>query len=377
MSALIRSVLLAVAWFALNACSQLAQEAPANDALSTATEQKVQALIDQTITENGVAGYAIALLADGELVYETLGGFANIEHEVPITPQSRFQIYSASKLFFNMALLQQIEHGVLEPDATLGRYLTDLPEDWLNLTVRQTWSHMTGTSDILDLRGMEPTAAAALASVIDIPLKFPAGTQTEYNQTNYLLLKMVFEEVTKTDYRDYLRKEILEPVGLTALPLGDLNLAAPNLTTNYEAHNYEDGKLGRRSITFPPYVYTSAGINITLGEFVAWWRAVLNEEYVSKETLDTFWKPVLRLDGSPSYRSNGWERQHQKGVLRIGHGGGARIHLFHYIPDAAPEHSVTIIFLNNGGRAFFDHRAFGDDLAAILLKRLSHRTSDQ
>lgn len=106
MSALIRSVLAAIVWSALNACAQLAQEAPATGALSTATEQKLQALIDETITENDVAGYAIALLADGKLVYETLGGFANIEHQLPITPQSRFQIYSASKLFFNMGLCQ-------------------------------------------------------------------------------------------------------------------------------------------------------------------------------------------------------------------------------------------------------------------------------
>jgi len=312
-------------------------------------------------------GYSIALLQDGELVFKTHGGFANIEHNVAISAKSRYQIYSASKLFFNVALMQLVERGELDPDAPLGRYLPDLPETWAALTIRQTWSHMTGTTDILDLNGMEPTAKEALQSVIDIPLKFTPGTQTEYNQTNFLLLKNVFEGITGTDYQDYLEDTLLAPIGIDGIPLGDLSLVAPNLTTNYEAHGYEDGQLGRRSLKFPAYVYTSAGMNITLDEFVTWWQALLNEQYIKKETLKKFWEPVLRDDGSPSYRSNGWERKHENGLLRIGHGGGSRIHLFHYIADARPERSVTVIFLNNGGSRYFDHRAFACNLASTLL----------
>jgi len=263
--------------------------------------------------------------------------------------------------------MQLIERGELDPEASLGRYLSDLPDAWAALSIRQIWSQMTGTTDILDLNGMEPTAEEALQSVIDIPLKFIPGTQTEYNQTNFLLLKMVFEEITKTDYQSYLKDHLLAPVGIVDLPLGDLSLAVPNLTTNYESHGHEDGKLGRRMIKFPPYVYTSAGVNITLDEFAVWWQAVLNEEFMTAETLKRFWEPVFRNDGSLSYRSNGWERQHEGGLLRIGHGGGARIHLFHFIPDANPERSVTIIFLNNGGSVYFDHRGFGDALAHIIL----------
>lgn len=334
--------------------------------LPAETTETVQALIDKTIAEQGVAGHSIGLMQDGELVFKTHGGFANIEHQVPITPDSRYQIYSASKLFFNVALMQLIERGELDPDAPLRRYLPDLTDSWAALTFRQTWSHMTGTTDILDLNGMEPTAEEALQSVIDIPLTFTPGTQTAYNQTNFLLLKNVFERITGTGYQDYLEEEILAPIGIDAIPFGDLSLVAPNLTTNYEKHGFEDGKLGRRSIKFPPYVYTSAGI--TLDEFATWWQAVLSEQYVKRNTLEEFWEPVVRDDGSASYRSNGWERLHENGMLRIGHGGGARIHLFHYIPDATPEKSATVIFLNNGGANYFDHRNFGDALADTLIR---------
>lgn len=336
--------------------------------LPAETVETIQALIEHTIAEQGVAGYSIGLLQDGELVFKTHGGFANIEHQLPISSDSRYQIYSASKLFFNVALMQLIEQGDLDPDAPLGRYLSDLPDTWATLTVRQTWSHMTGTTDILDLNGMEPTAEQALQSVIDIPLTFTPGTQTAYNQTNFLLLKNVFETITGTDYQDYLEEVLLAPIGIDNIPFGDLSLVAPNLTTNYENHGFEAGRLGRRSIKFPPYVYTSAGINITLDEFATWWHAVLDEQYIKKETLTKFWKPVLRSDGSASYRSNGWERQHENGVLRIGHGGGSRIHLFHYIRDIAPDRSVTVIFLNNGGTNYFDHRRFGGDLANALTQ---------
>lgn len=54
-------------------------------------------------------------------------------------------------------------------------------------------------------------------------------------------------------------------------------------------------------------------------------------------------------------------------MLRVGHGGGSRIHLFHYIPDATPDQTATVVFLNNGGKTYFDHRGFGDQLAEIVL----------
>jgi len=365
----IRLFSLCLVAFALSGHAQPEPQLTNGSRFPAKTTELVQDLINETTTKNNVVGYSIGILENAELKFTAHGGFANIEHQVPITPSSRYQIYSASKLFFNVALMQLIERGELDPDTLLGSYLPDLPDTWANLTIRQIWSHMTGTTDILDLTGMEPTQEDALQSVIDIPLKFIPGTQTDYNQTNFLLLKMVFEEITKVDYQAYLKEHLLAPVGIADIPLGDLSLAAPNLTTNYESHGHEEGKLGRRMIKFPPYVYTSAGVNIALDEFTIWWQAVLNEQFVTAETLKHFWQPVFRNDGSPSSRSNGWERKQENGLLRIGHGGGARIHLFHFIPDTDPQHSVTVIFLNNGASTYFDHRSFGDALAKIVLER--------
>lgn len=237
---------------------------------------------------------------------------------------------------------------------------------------------MTGTTDIFDLNGMEPTAEEALKSVINIPLRFKPGTKSEYNQTNFLLLKMVFESVAKVDYQTYLQEQLLKQAGIEDLLLGDLSLAAPKLTNNYEPHKFEDGRLGRRTLNFPPYIYTSAGINISLNEFIIWWKAVLSGDLVKKQTLSDFWQPIRFPDGSISSRSNGWERQHKDGLLRVGHGGGARVHLLHYIPDEQPEQSATVIFLNNGAfTPYFDHREFGDKLAKIVLQRdISKKTPD-
>jgi len=65
------------------------------------------------------------------VVYKTYGGDANVEFSVPISEDSRFQIYSASKLFFNVALMQLIESDRLDPNDLLNVHLDQLPEDWL------------------------------------------------------------------------------------------------------------------------------------------------------------------------------------------------------------------------------------------------------
>lgn len=365
----LKTLAVSCAILSLSACA--AQETDPADqsgmSVDAALEQSLSAVIDETIKANGVVGFSIAIMRNNDVVFETHGGLANVEHNVPISPDSRYQIYSASKLFFNVALMQLIESGELEADANLETYLPDLPETWAKLTVRQTWSHMTGTTDILDLTGMESTQEEALASVIDIPLTFEPGSKTAYNQTNFLLLKMIFERITGDSYQTYLQDNLLVPAGIGPIPMGDLSLVAPNLTTNYEGHAYEADTLGRRMIKFPPYVYTSAGINITMSEFVTWWQALMNGAFITGETLEEFWQPVLRNDGSVTHRSNGWERVQLDDMLRIGHGGGSRIHLFHYISDATPDNTATVVFLNNGGQNFFDHRGFGDRLASIVL----------
>ncbi len=367
---IIRTFLLLTAFY-LSGCgnSQLSNKETYWSTMPMAKKSAIHSLVEDTMTDNSVVGYSIGILQNGELTYKVHGGLSNIETQAPIISESRYQIYSATKMFFNIALMQLIERGDLEVDATLGTYLSDLPETWADITIKQAWSHMTGITDILDLNGMEPTAEEALKSVMDIPLRFSPGSKTEYNQTNFLLLREVFESITKTKYETYLKNELLKPVGIEGLPLGDLNIVASNLTTNYEGHRYEVGQLGRRSLSFPPYIYTSAGINISLNELITWWQAVLSGELVKVETLKKFWAPVFLNDGSVSERSFGWERQYSNNVLRIGHGGGARVHLFHYIPETNPEQSATIIFLNNGAPTpYFDHRKFGDTLSKIVLE---------
>jgi len=286
---IIRSTALYLTVFGFVSCGGTDNSQPINwSVLPTETTHAIQSLIDETVSSS----------------FETYGGYANIEHQVPISPDSRYQIYSATKIFFNVALMQLIERGELDPDETLGNFLPNLPDAWKAITIRQAWSHTTGLTDIFLLNGMESTEEEALQRVINNPLKFSPGAETEYNQTNFLLLKMVFETITKTDYQTYLKNNLLTPVGTDSVILGDTSFVAPNLTTSYEGHPYEVGKLGRRAINFPPYVYTSAGVNISLNEFWSWRRRsgspfplhsrcearAISDSYISKQ-----WCPYALL----------------------------------------------------------------------------------
>ncbi len=333
--------------------------------LSDEESDRLRAIIADTTSRNGVVGHSVAILSHGKLVYEARGGFSNIELQVPTSNEDRYQIYSATKLFFNVALMQLVEDGRLNADLPLSHYLDDLSDRWGMITVRQAWSHMTGTPDILGNTGTNQEVT--LASISGKPLEFEPGSSTQYNQTNFLLLKFVFESIAGQSYQSYLEEYVLAPAGLAEMPFGDLSLVAPNIVSHYERSNRDVSALRRRSLTFPPFLYTSAGINITLEEFVRWFQMLLNGRFVSVETLQQHWNAVLQNDGTPSYRSNGWERIKRNGVLRIGHGGGGRIHLFHFVPDSDPSNTITIFYLDNGGIEVFDHRRLADRLANNLI----------
>lgn len=74
--------------------------------MNNAKTDAVNELVNSTVVENKIVGYSIAILRDSELIYKKNGGFANFESQTPISSDSRYQIYSATKIFFNIAFMQ-------------------------------------------------------------------------------------------------------------------------------------------------------------------------------------------------------------------------------------------------------------------------------
>jgi CubicO group peptidase (beta-lactamase class C family) len=231
-------------------------------------------------------GAAIAVIKDGAVVYKRGYGSANLEYNVPITPQTVFHVASVSKQFTAFAVTLLASQGKLSLDDDIRKHLPEVPDFGKKITVRQLIHHTSGLRDQWTLLGM---AGWRLDDVItkehilkmvrhQKELNFDPGAENLYSNTGYTLLAVIAERVSGQSFRDYTEANIFKPLGMTnthfhddherivknraysytsagssggfkAAPLNYANVGATSLFTTAEdlarwVINYEDKKVG-------------------------------------------------------------------------------------------------------------------------------------
>ena len=106
-------------------------------------------LVRRAMLEQGIPGAVVAVMKDGELVWSEGMGYADVENDVPCTPDTLMRIASISKPLTVVALLQLWQKGLVDLDAPVQRYVPEFPEkeykgEKVVITTRQLLSHMAG-----------------------------------------------------------------------------------------------------------------------------------------------------------------------------------------------------------------------------------------
>ena len=126
---------------------------------NTAEEKKTVAVdeIFVDLTKAGSPGCALGVYRDGKMVYSKGYGLANLEQNVPITPQSVFDIGSTSKQFTAASILLLEKQGKLSINDDVRKYIPELPEYGQKVTILHLLNHTSGLRDyltLMDLAGM-------------------------------------------------------------------------------------------------------------------------------------------------------------------------------------------------------------------------------
>ncbi len=114
------------------------------------TNQDVQKYAVSTLALQKVPGAAIAVVRKGKVLDEIIYGSANLQLDVPVSRQTRFQLASVTKVFSIIALLQLEQAGKLNLEDPVSKYLSDLPPSWRGVTLRELATHTSGLPDIID-----------------------------------------------------------------------------------------------------------------------------------------------------------------------------------------------------------------------------------
>jgi len=99
-------------------------------------------------------GASVAVVHDGEIVYQRGYGMSNLEHGVPITANSIFHVASISKQFTDMCIAMLALEGRLGLDDDVRQYVPELPSYGDTITLRHLIHHTSGLRDQWDLLGL-------------------------------------------------------------------------------------------------------------------------------------------------------------------------------------------------------------------------------
>jgi CubicO group peptidase (beta-lactamase class C family) len=173
------------------------------------------------LSRSQVPGAAVALVRDGQVAWTGGYGQADPARRVPVTPETVFQVGSISKSVTAWGVLRLVDKGLLDLDAPVQRYLTrwHLPASSFDpdeITVRRLLNHSAGLSrhgypglpPDVPLLSLEESLAAL--RIIAKP-----GAGYLYSGGGYTVLQLVIEEITGEAFATYMRREVLDPLGMT------------------------------------------------------------------------------------------------------------------------------------------------------------------
>ena len=174
-------------------------------------------------------GCALAVINDGRIIYKRGYGMANLEHNIPISPNTIFDTGSVSKQFTAMSVLLLAEQGKLSLDDDIRKYLPEIPRYETPITIRHLIHHTSGLRDYLTLmalRGERDDDFYVDEEVVDLiarqkQLNFKPGDQWLYSNSGYFLLSQIVKRASGKSLRQFADENIFKPLGMKSTHFND------------------------------------------------------------------------------------------------------------------------------------------------------------
>ncbi len=175
-------------------------------------------------------GCTCAVMRDGEVVYSRAFGMANLEHDVPLTPQSVFHVASASKQFTAASIALLALRGQLSLDDDIRTYLPEMADFGDTIRIRHLVHHTSGIrgySVLAYFSGWNPSRdpinnARTLALLSrQRTLNLRPGEEYLYSNSGYVLLAEIVRRVSGESLREFAEENIFGPLGMANTQFGD------------------------------------------------------------------------------------------------------------------------------------------------------------
>ncbi len=322
---------------------------------------KLDAVAKAYADKKGFMG-SVLVAKGGAVLLEKSYGMADIEWDVPNTPDAKFRLGSITKQFTATAILQLQERGKLSVDDPIAKYVENAPAAWKGITIHHLLTHTSGIPSYTDFPEFQkPNFMRVPLSPLEIvmlskdkPLDFQPGENWKYDNTGYVLLGYIIEKVTGEKYGDYLQKNVFGPLDMKDSGYDRTETVLRHRAGGYHWDNNRHVNAGFIDMSLP---HAAGSLYSTVRDLYRWDRSLYTEKVLSKKSLDRMFTPVKNDYGY------GWVITHAQGRTRIGHGGG--INGFSTVIIRYPEADAAVIVLSNVDNG--DANGVGSRLANVLF----------
>jgi CubicO group peptidase (beta-lactamase class C family) len=330
----------------------------AEDKLASRIGNFLNALVEQ----DRYSG-SILVAKDGKVVISQGYGMANLEHEVPNMPQTKFRLGSITKQFTAMAILQLQQQGKLNVQDPICQYIFHCPAAWQPIRIHHLLTHTSGIHDFTVASGYTEfkkqfsTPNDIIDRFRDLPLDFAPGEVWSYSNSGYIVLGSIIEKVSQMSYALFLQLNIFEPLGMANTGY-DRNLSI--IKDHAQGYSNSTSNADYIDMSVP---YAAGGLYSTVEDLFLWDQALYTDKLVSLSLRDEMFTPFIPIPGSETSYGYGWVIGKQSNHQWISHAGG--IEGFYTEIDRYPKEKVAIILLSN--RADSDVAAISSEIRRIVF----------
>jgi CubicO group peptidase (beta-lactamase class C family) len=252
-----------------------------------------------------IPGMSAVIVRDGEVLWTKGFGYADVEKQLPATPETLYHVASLTKTFASTLIMQLVEKGKLDLDEPMSHYSSDFKDD--TVKVKHLLSH---TSQ-------------------GVP-----GERYQYSGNRYNYLTAVIEKTTGKPFRERIESVFLKPLKMTASVPGHNVLDEAKDLPEEESLRYRENLkalaqpyrlYGGSEVVHAPYpprqMGTAAGLLSTVRDMAKYDAAIDAHTFITKETQEKAWTPFVANNGQNLPHGMGWFVEQYRGVRLIWHYG--------------------------------------------------------
>ncbi len=298
-------------------------------------------------------GCVLSVVKDGQIVYKRGYGMADLDHDIPLAPDSVMHVASISKQFTALAIMLLAREGKLSLDDEVQKYVPEVPDFGTPLTIGHLLHHTSGLRDhwfLLAASGYRPWEEVIKDEDILYlitrmkSLNFKPRDQFLYSNTGYQLAALIVKKVSGKSLREFSDLHIFKPLGMSSTFFRDNHASI----VKRQAYGYRESRDKAFFLSMPNFDTPGSTNLLTTVEDLARWDQNFYDKRVGGDwVLEQMQTPDTLNNGDKSNYALGQRLTIYRGLRAIEHSGGDAGFRSHYM--RFPEQRFSVVCLCNIG----------------------------